>query len=238
MFNYPPYMGRTTGEVGVFLKNFALNLSQFATQLGIPPAQVTYLKDGAALYNWYEGTYLGEIRNASLAATDGRDMLAADKVPSPFTPVVAQFTPPPTTATPINDGFVGYVDTLVKQIRLNAAYKTNPNIGTVLKINNTPAPIVPPAKASIRGLEAQANFAMQVKANKYGAKSVLFYDMNDPANPALLSAQSSATLVDNRPPSVPGQSEMRAYAVRYGDSQNKPLPNSLMSDVVSLPTHP
>ena len=238
MFVFPAYMGNTTGDVAAFLNSFALNLPQFADVLQIPAAQLAYVKDGAALYNWYENTYLVEVRNASKAATDARDMLAADTQPSPFTPTVAQFTPPPATATPIDDGFVGYVDTLVKQIRLNSAYKTDPNIGATLKINVTPSPSAPPAKASIKGVEGLAGFAMQVKANKYGAKSILFYDMADAATPNLLSAQSSATFVDKRPPAVAGQSEMRSYAVRYGDGQNNPMPDSLMSDIVSAPTHP
>ena len=238
MFSIPDYMGSTTRQVAVFLNNFAAKLPQFATQLGIDAAQLQYVKDGAALYNWYENVYLVEIRDASKAATDARDMLAADKVPSAFAPTVAQFTPPPATSTPINDGFVPYVDNLVKQIRLSSAYQTDPNIGATLGINTVAVSSAPPAKASIRGVEGLPGFAMQVKANKYGAKSILYYDMAMPSNPVLLGAQSSATFVDERPPTVAGQSEMRSYAIRYGDAQNKPLPDSLMSDVVSAPTHP
>ena len=238
MFNFPAYMGDTSTELAQFLNNFAAKLPQFAAQLNIDAAQLTYVKDGAALYNWYENVYLVEIRDASKAATDARDMLAADKVPSPFAPMVAQFTSPPATSTPINDGFVPYVDNLVKQIRLNPAYKTDPNIGATLQINTVSVASTPPAKASIKGVEGLPGFMMQVKANKYGAKSILYYDMAAPTNPVLLSAQSSATFVDERAPSVVGQSEMRSYAIRYGDAQNKPLPDSLMSDVVSAPTHP
>ena len=238
MFVFPHYMGTTTGDVAVFLNNFALKLPQFASALGIDATQLSYVKDGAALYNWLENTYLVEIRDASKGATDARDMLAADAMPSPFVPSVAQFTPPPATSAPVDDGFIGYINNMVKGIRLTKAYQTDANIGATLKINAPAETSAPPAKASIKGVEGLPGFAVQVKANKYGAKSVLFYDMKDPSNPVLLGAQQSAIFEDDRPPSVPGQSEMRSYAIRYGDSQNKALPDSLLSDVVSLPTHP
>ncbi len=238
MFNFPDYMGKTSGDVATFLNNFSTELPKYATILGISPAELVTVREGAAIYDWYENTYLGQLRQASKAGTDARDEFAADKIPTPFVPQIAVFTPPPVTTAPINDGFVGFIDTLVKRIRLTDAYKKDSQIGILLRISGTVAPVVTPQKGAISGVTALAGFAMEIKAVRMGAKTVLFYDMADASAPVLLGAIASATFEDERPPSVAGQSEMRAYAVRYGDVQGKPLSNSLMSDVVSVPTHP
>lgn len=238
MFYIPPYMGKNADDVASFLNNYVLRLPQFAAALGFDAALVQYVKDGAALYNWYQMVHLPELREASKNATDSRDMFAADKDPTDFSPTDEIFTPRPTTATPIKDGFVPFIDNQVKSIRLMQAYKIDPTIGSALGITETVSDTSALVKAAIAGVEALAGFAMQVKAYRYGAKTVLYYDMADATAPKLLAALASATFSDDRPPTVLGQSEMRSYAVRYGDNQGKPLPGSLMSDVVSAPTHP
>lgn len=238
MFNFPAYMGKTTSDVADFMDNYGKNIGQFAVAIGLEPDTVTYTVDCCKLFVWLEKVFNPELRQAAKAGTDARDVFAGDNVPSPFVPKLPTFTPPPVSADTLNDGFVGFLDNQIKQIRLTPAYKQNPQIGIVLRIaDTTPAPVTPD-KAVLAGLSAQAGFKMEVRALRYKAKTVLFYDMADPTNPKLLATLPTAIFEDERPPTVPGQSEMRSYAVRYGDAKGKPLPNSIMSDIVSLSTHP
>lgn len=241
MLGFPSYMGTSTGNIAQFLNNYALKLPQFASELQMPMSEVDTVTYGAAIYNWFENVYLPQLRAASKAGTEARDAFGdTHDNPTPFNPNVAQFTPAPIApqSVTLSNGFVGFVDNQVKRIKLSQAYKSNPQIGIELGINTTTPAVVTPLKASIESVSAQAGFHMEIRAKRLGAKTVLFYDMKDAAAPELLGALASATFVDERPPTVAGQSELRFYAARYGDVQGKPLPNSVMSDVVSLPTHP
>ncbi len=230
MFIIPRFMGRLPAEVATFLNHFARELLDYAADLGLSDEEVLYVAEGAALYDWLERVHSDDLTRSQRALIAARDELASDKMGDVFTYYPVNFTPMPVLTLPIRQNFVGYIDNLVKRIRLSEGYGVV--IGRALGIEGKAAPVVTPDKAVLAALRPMPNFQMQVRARRYGAKMVLFYDMADPQNPVLLAGVASGIWVDQRPPSVPGQMEIRSYAVRYADGQARPLRQSEMSNIL------
>ena len=227
---------RTDPELVIWLNNFANVFETHAETLGFTKADVTALRNDAAMLNYLVGEVLPTYKAAVQSRTAYKNLIKDGPVSE------TGGAPPPTPAvgaapTLVAPGIVPRLRTLIQRIQLSPAY--NQSIGLELGITSPDdgggtsfASAKPTATAAaLPGSQVRIEFV------KAGFTGVLIESRRTAAEEgwALLATDNFSPYLDTRPPATPGRAEVREYRLRYLDRDD---PVGDYSDIISASTTP
>ncbi len=226
---------RTDPELVIWLNNFANVFETHAETLGFAAADVTALRNDAAMFNYVVGEVLPTHKAALQSRTAYKNLIKDGPLgetggPLPPPPAVG---PPPALVAP---GIVPRLRQLIQRIQLSPAY--NPALGLELGIvapdGGTGAPTTPP-KPTAKAV-ALPNSQVRLDFVKGGFTGVLIEARRAGEDAwAPLGTDNFSPYVDTRPPLTPGRAEVREYRLRYLE-RDEPVGD--YSDIISASTTP
>ncbi len=226
---------RTDPELVIWLNNFANVFETHAETLGFATADVTALRNDAAMLNHLVGevlpTYKAALQSRSAYKTLIKDgPLGAQGGPLPPPPPVG---PPPALVAP---GIAPRLRQLIQRIQLAPAY--NPALGLELGIVSPTGGVTAPTGSPKPAAKAVAlpNSQVRIDFVKAGFSGVLIEGRRPEQNDwTPLGTDNYSPYVDTRPPLTPGRSETREYRLRYLE-RDEPVGD--YSDIISATTTP
>lgn len=204
--DYIPY--DDTGKV-LWLSNFSEELPNYATELGITPAQLSQVQtDGEFFGGFY--TYLMNQKNVFEALTAYKNQLRNGKLPLGSIPTFA--TPPTAPAAALNDVF-GRIRQLVRAIKANPNYTEA--IGDALKIIGSESEDNPDTWKPVLKAEMKAG-SPDIKWTKGQSSGIkLWVDRGNGQGFTFLAIDTIPDFLDTHPLPPQGQSALWKYQAIY-----------------------
>lgn len=196
------------------ISRYAPALSQYGASLGVSPAEIDTVLDGAdemAYQIVFEG-YLDAFAKTVTSFTNSLDTA------KPRTPVVRPIWNPPAPPTPrvspALNGYFSFIAELNDRLLALPPETMTPEMKTALGLD----PLAPhgPKDAAIDKLDARDGGAVVVHYHLYSNKAVEVA-MQRSSEPGIVTTAQSPfdSYTDNRPNKVEGQIESRGYRVRF-----------------------
>ena len=227
---------KTDSELVIWLNNFANVFETHAETLGFTTAEVTALRNDAAMFSYM----VTDVLPTHKAAVQSRVAYKKLIKNGPLGEMGGPPPPPPAVGavpTLVAPGIIPRLRQLIQRIQLSPAY--NPALGMELGIvapgnGGASVPVTSPkpkAKAVplpnglVRVDFVKARFSGVIVEGRHPGQTEW----------APLGTQIHSPYVDTRPPLTPGNAEMREYRLRYLQ-RDQPLGD--YSDIISASTTP
>ncbi len=208
------YLPREMAKRSDWLQNLATALPQYATTLGITPAQLSALQEGADAYAYFLGQMTGYVRSFSKGVTSILEEIDTDATPAAV--LIPQFTPPAPPAALGQTGVISFAVGLVEIMEKSG--NLSPAIRAALLLD----PLAPtsPIGPKIRGAEALPNGEVDLTFTRGGYPLVILESRRGGGGWEVLDKIAATSYADTRPNAVAGVSESRSYRIRYSDGKN------------------
>lgn len=219
-----PYFPKRISERPEWFHQFATQLPQANTVLGLPAPDITARVADALFCEYLCGPWLSSIRDAGPAATAAVETLFSGDsagnfavpvfTPPPLPPGDAAATPPIPATVPVPAGALRRIQDFVGVIKRSPNY--NEEIGHQLGIigeEDTVEPEVPEFTLKLeRGTGCEC---VRVNFKKYGYLGVTVWSRRGGGAWEQLGIDYMTPYLDERPLLVPGQAEGRDYRLQF-----------------------
>lgn len=212
-----PYYPRILADQPEWHFNYADQLTEQATALGLVPAEVTATVNDSRHLGYALGTWLTTVRDFGPGSTAQLESLRYGTGDDPF--VLPTFTAPapPEGLTAVKPGALNRIFDYVQVIKKRPAYTEG--IGLLLGIvggEDTAAHTAP--EISLKLEQGSGCQCVRIRFKKFGHYAIAIYSRRNGGPWELLGIDAESPYLDERPLAVAGQPEMREYRSRFWEN--------------------
>ena len=221
-----PYFPRIISERPEWFHNFATQLPQANTVLGLDPAVVSARVADALYCEYVCGPWLTWARDCGPAATAAVDTLFEGSGagnyalpvfnPPPLPPGDPAATPPIPATVAVPAGALRRIQDFVVQIKREGTYteELGKTLGIVGEADSVEKE-VPEFTLKVERADGGACECVRISFKKYGYVGVAIWSQRDPDEWEKLGLDYFTPYLDQRPLKVPGQPEVRKYRLQF-----------------------